>query len=424
MTLLKGLIAVLLFLGAVAITVSGLRDRPPPAQEVQLTKVKKGSITRTVAGAGKVQASTTVKISSNISGDLTELLVKSGDRVAKGQVLGRIDRRRFEAASKQAQAGQSAARAEVQVAQVEADRASAEMDRAQGLADKGMMSAAELERVRAERDSALARVASARERYAGAGAQHEEAMNQLSKTTMVSPIEGNVIEVSREVGERVRGSDFNEDVVMTIAALNAMEVRLEVGEHEVVFLSNGQKAEVKLDALEGQTFEGTVVEIAQKANIKNPGTDAEVTSFPVTVALASRPPGVLPGMSSEVRIAAATRNDALIVPIQSVTVRAEKSLPDTKPDVEEGTSLTAKKRAETLAKVVFVVDGDQKAHPRRVKTGISSDTDFEVLEGLNEGETIVEGPYRTLAKELKDGDAVREARMEGGPGGPGGRNRT
>jgi HlyD family secretion protein len=129
-------------------------------------------------------------------------------------------------------------------------------------------------------------------------------------------------------------------------------------------------------------------------------------------------------MSSEVRIAAATRADALIVPIQSVTVRAEKSLPDAPQKVEEGTQLSAPKRAETLAKVVFVVDGEQKAHPRRVKTGNSSDTDFEVLEGLAEGETIVEGPYRTLAKDLKDGDPVREAKPEGGPGGPGGRNRT
>ena len=87
-----------------------------------------------------------------------------------------------------------------------------------------------------------------------------------------------------------------------------MEVpKLEVGEHEVVHLEMGQKAEVRLDALEGQFFEGTVVEIAQKANVKNPGTDAEVTTFPVTVALATRPPGVLPGMNAEVRITSATR---------------------------------------------------------------------------------------------------------------------
>ncbi|HZN95434.1 MAG TPA: efflux RND transporter periplasmic adaptor subunit, partial [Myxococcales bacterium] len=352
-----------------------------------------------------------------ISGDLVELRVKAGDRVEKGQVLGQLDRRRFEAASKQAQAGQSASRAEISVAQVEVDRSGVALARVEELARQGMMSPAELDRARADRDGALARLAAAKERASQAGALYDEAANNLSKTTLVSPIDGTVIEVSREVGERVRGSDFSEDVVMTIAALAAMEVQLEVGEHEVVHLAVGQKAEVRLDALEGQFFEGTVVEIAQKANVKNPGTDAEVTTFPVTVALASRPPGVLPGMNAEVKITAATRQEALIVPIQAVTVRPEKSLPDSKAMVETSTALTAARRAETLAKVVFVVDSERRVHPRRVKTGISSDTDYEVLEGVAEGDSIVEGPYRVLAKEIKDGDAVKEA-PAGGPRGP------
>ena len=409
----KVAIAALLLLGATGITVGGLRNRPPPAVDVQLGKVKKGTIIRTVTGSGKVQAATTVKISSNISGDLVELRVKAGDRVEKGQVLGQLDRRRFEAASKQAQAGQSASRAEISVAQVEVDRSGVALARVEELARQGMMSPAELDRARADRDGALARLAAAKERASQAGALYDEAANNLSKTTLVSPIDGTVIEVSREVGERVRGSDFSEDVVMTIAALAAMEVQLEVGEHEVVHLAVGQKAEVRLDALEGQFFEGTVVEIAQKANVKNPGTDAEVTTFPVTVALAMRPPGVLPGMNAEVKITAATRPEALIVPIQAVTVRPEKSLPDSKAMVETSTALTAARRAETLAKVVFVVDSERRVHPRRVKTGISSDTDYEVLEGVAEGDSIVEGPYRVLSKEMKDGDAVKEAPAAG-----------
>jgi HlyD family secretion protein len=417
----KAVIAGVLFLAATGITVQGLSNRPPPAQEVQLAKVKKGTIVRTVAGAGKVQAATTVKISSNISGDLTELNVKVGDRVTRGQVLGRIDRRRYEAASKQAQAGQSVAKAEVQAAQVEVDRTEAELARVESLVARNMASTAERDQQRSARDTALARLASARERLAQAAAAYEEALNNLSKTTMLSPIDGSVIEVTREVGERVRGSDFSEDIVMTLAKLSAMEVKIEVGEHEVVHLELGQKAEVTVDAIEGQTFEGTVTEIAQKALIKNPGTEAEITAFPVTVALSVRPPGVLPGMSSEVRIAAQTRNDAFIVPIQAVTVRPEKSLPDYKPPAEDGTVLSAKKRAETLAKVVFVLDEAKKVHPRRVRTGVASETEFEIVEGLGEGEQIVEGPYRTLSKDLKDGDAVNEVdptRMKRGPGRP------
>jgi HlyD family secretion protein len=120
-------------------------------------------------------------------------------------------------------------------------------------------------------------------------------------------------------------------------------------------------------------------------------------------------------MSSEVRIAAQARNDAVIIPIQAVTVRPEKSLPDYKPPVEGG-GLTVNRRAETLAKVVFVVDKDNKAQLRRVRTGIASDTDLEILEGIQEGDRVVEGPYRTLSKELKSGDLVREPQL-GGPGG-------
>ena len=423
MTWWKSGIAAALFLGSAAITIGGLRQRPPPAIEVQFAKAKKGSITRTITGAGKVEAVTTVKISSNLSGDLIQLRVKEGDRVAKGQVLGQIDRKRFEAASKQALAAQSASRADAQAAQVEVERSTAEHARVEVLLKKGLASAAEVDKVKADRDAALARLASARERHSQAAAAYEEAQTNLSKTTLISPIDGSVIEKSREVGERVRGSDFSEDVVMTLAALNSMEVKIEVGEHEVVYLRQGQKADISVDALEGQTFEGVVTEIAQRALIKNPGTEQEVTTFPIKVGLTSRPPGVMPGMSAEVRIAAEMRNDAVIVPIQAVTVRSDKNLSDAPAPVEGAmTNLAAKKRTETLAKVVFVVDAEGKARPRRVRTGIASDTEMEIVDGLQEGEKIVEGPYRTLAKDLKDGDRVEQMKPKGRPGGLPGRS--
>ncbi|WP_434389779.1 efflux RND transporter periplasmic adaptor subunit [Melittangium boletus] len=411
----KAVIAGGLFVGAAAITVGGLKDRPPPSVEVQLTKARKGTITRTITGAGKVQSATTVKISSNLSGDLVELLVKEGMTVKKGQVLGRIDRRRYAAGVKQALAAQNAARSDAQVTQVEADRANADLERVLALGRKELASSAEVDQAKALRDSALGRLAAAQQRLAQAFAVYEEQQSNLENTTLLSPIDGTVIEVSREVGERVRGSDLAEDVVMTIAALNVMEVKFEVGEHEVVHLKPGQPAEISVDALEGERFEGEVVQIAQQALIKNPGTEAEVTSFPVQVALSSRPSRVLPGMSAEARISAETHKDTVLVPIQSVTVRPEKSLPDFTPPVEGG-GLAAQRRGESLAKVVFVVDADNKAQARRVRTGIASDSDLEILEGIQEGDRVVEGPYRTLSKEIKSGDRVREP-QQGGPDG-------
>jgi len=404
----KIVIAAVLVLAVVGITVAGLRDRPPPATEVQVAKARKGTISRVIVGAGKVEASTTVKISSNLSGDLITRPVELGDKVAKGQVLGKIDPRPFVAAAKQAQAGASAAKADIATAQVDVDRYKLELDRVTGLSKRGMASSAEVDKARADYDGAVARLNSSQQRYAGQVANYENAQTNLNRTTLTSPIDGTVIELTREIGERVRGSDFSEDTVMTVAALNTMEVKIEVGEHEVVHLRNGQRAELGV--------EGSVVEIAQRATIKNPGTESEVTTFPIKVALDSRPPGVLPGMSSEVRITAETHNDAVIVPIQAVTVRPDKSLPDSQPPGEAGTSLQAKKHSETLAKVVFVVDAQNKARARRVRTGIASDTDLEILEGLKEGERVVEGPFRTVSKELKEGDPLKENNPKGPPG--------
>jgi HlyD family secretion protein len=403
----KAAIGMVLLFGVTGITIGGLRHRPPPSVEAQFAKARRANITRTITGAGKVNAVTTVKISSNLSGDLIALPVKEADRVAKGQVIGRIDPTRFQAAAKQAKAAQMAARADIQVAQVDVSRTESEYRRALGLHQKGLSSHSDVEKAQADRDSAAGRLGSARERFSQASGAYDEAANNLSKTTLLSPIDGTVIELTREVGERVRGSDLSEDVVMTLASLSAMEVKVEVSEHEVIYLREGQRADITVDAIEGQTFEGTVTEIARKALIKNPGTEQEIITFPIKVALLNPPSGVYPGMSAEVRIAAEKRDGALVVPIQAVTVRSEKNLPDYRPPIEGG-ALTAKKPTDPMNKVVFIVDSEGRARMRRVRTGIATDTDLEILEGLQEGDKLVEGPYRLLAKDLKDGDWVKE----------------
>jgi HlyD family secretion protein len=403
----KAVIGLVLLFGVTGITIGGLRHRPPPSLEAQFAKARRANITRTITGAGKVNAVTTVKISSNLSGDLIALPVKEADRVAKGQVIGRIDPTRFQAAAKQAKAAQMASRADIQVAQVDVSRTEAEYRRVLGLHQKGLSSHSDVEKAQADRDSAAGRLGSARERFAQASGAYDEAANNLSKTTLLSPIDGTVIELTREVGERVRGSDLSEDVVMTLASLSAMEVKVEVSEHEVIYLREGQRADITVDAIEGQTFEGTVTEIARKALIKNPGTEQEVITFPIKIVFLNAPSGAYPGMSAEVRIAAEKRDGALVVPIQAVTVRSEKNLPDYRPPIEGG-ALMAKKPTDPMNKVVFIVDSEGRARMRRVRTGIATDTDLEILEGLQEGDKLVDGPYRLLAKDLKDGDWVKE----------------
>src|SRR6185503_12648158 len=139
--------------------------------------------------------------------------------------------------------------------------------------------------------------------------------------TLTAPVAGTVLAVNHRVGERVRGSDFAEDVILVLGSLTEVDIRLEVGEHDVVYIKPGQASVVELDAFPGQTLAGTVIDCGRDAIVKNAGTENEVTTFPVWVSLTSPPPRALSGMSAQVTISTETHPDVVAVPIQAVTVR-------------------------------------------------------------------------------------------------------
>jgi HlyD family secretion protein len=189
-------------------------------------------------------------------------------------------------------------------------------------------------------------------------------------------------------------------------------MKVEVGEHEVVHLHEGDPAEIEIDAFPDKRFPAQVIEIAKNATVKNAGTEAEVTTFPVRIALTVNVPGALPGMSGQATISTETHDQALIVPLQAVTVRTEKQLAagkekkDDAPPPEASTTAAKKPSREPLQKIVFVVE-DGKARVRRVETGLASENDIELVSGVKEGEVIVEGPYKLLSRELADGKPVK-----------------
>src|SRR5207248_376052 len=143
--------------------------------------------------------------------------------------------------------------------------------------------------------------------------QLETALYNLSRATLTAPIDGTILELSHKVGERIRGSDFSEDVVLLMGGLADMEVKAEVGEHEVVAIHVGDEAAVDIDAIPDKQFKGNVVAVGKNAQIKNPGTDAEVTTFFVRVGLDVPPEGALPGMSSAVSISTATHDNVVMI---------------------------------------------------------------------------------------------------------------
>jgi HlyD family secretion protein len=422
----KRVLAVLVVAAVVAVTALSLRPRPQPPIPVQAIAARKGAITRVVTAAGKLQAATEVKLSSNISGDLLELTVKEGDRVKKGQVLGRIDARRYAAQVAQQEAVRASAAADLQTELVKISQLEQELERVERLGRGGYASPADLETAKSNVAAERARADAARGRIEQAEASLREARHFLSLTTLVAPIDGVVTKREKQVGERVRGSDFSEDVILVISTLSRMEAKIEVGEHEVVYVKDGDAAEVEIDAFPDRKFPARVFEVARNATVKKEGTEGEVTTFFVRLTL-TEAAGTLPGMSAQASIFTDTRNDAVVVPIQAVTVRPEREVkggpgaaadarpPGATPPATAKDGPSKKPKREPMQKVVFVMDAGV-ARLRPVETGLASDTEIEIVSGLKEGEKVVEGPYRVLSRELADGKPVTEE----APGGKGG----
>lgn len=423
----RWILAVIILLAVGVATAKGLGPKPPPEVEVNMTTVKRQDLTRTVTAAGHLQARETVKVSSNVTGDLLSLAVKEGDHVTKGQVLGEIDKRIEQ--SQVAQFRAATASAAAQIAQIEASIAQDKRDieRAKKMVAEQLATAADLEKVQTQLKLDEARLAGQKQLVAQNQGQLDTASYNLSRATLLAPIDGTILELNHKVGERIRGSDLSEDVVLLMGGLADMEVKVEVGEHEVVDIHDGDEAIVEIDAMPDKHFKGSVVAVGKNAQIKNPGTDAEVTTFFVRVGLEARPPGALPGLSASVSITTAKRSAVVTVPIQAVTSRAPKPpgsggpaegpppAPTAAPAPSVPGQVAPPSGKPKPDKVVFVFK-DGKAEKRVVRTGINSRSDVEILEGLNEGETIIEGPYRTLARELEDGQRVKqmEKKDEGG----------
>jgi HlyD family secretion protein len=445
MTVFRWILALVIAAAVAKCTVSALKPRVRPPTSVQTAKATRTTLTRTVSGAGKLEPASKVNVSSNITGVLLDLKVGIGSEVKKGDYLGQIDTSRYLSLVAQQRSALAASKADSERARANLAKLKRDAQRLSQLADRDAIGLSDLEQANALVRGAEAEVLAADSRAQGAQATLQEASQNIAWATLKSPVDGTVLSVNHRVGERLRGSDFSEDVVLVIGSVAKMEVKIEVGEHDVVFIKPGQKANIEIDALPDTPISGQVLDLGRDAIVKNAGTDNEVTTFPVWVTLDDPPATALSGMSARVDIYTDTRSNVLAVPIQSVTVRppggpgagpggpgagpakADATAPKKddkaagKPDVPATPAAPAAVvpgGKDRLEKVVFVVK-DGKVLRRKITTGLASDTMIEITDGLAEGEELVEGPYRVLARQLQDGDVVA-VDEPGGPGGPGG----
>jgi len=374
------------------------RDKAPA---VQTARVEHAKIIQKVNATGKIQPKTQVKISADVSAKIIAMHVKEGDWVERGDLLLELDRERYEASLETEEANVRSAQANANLVQENVVQTERVFKRAKELVDRNLESQAVLDSAQAAYQVEVARYQSAIDQVEQARGRLKQARDALSKTTIYAPMSGTVSDLNKEQGEIAIGSQFQEDVIMVLANLGAMEALVNVDENDIVSIALGQVAEIEVDALPGEKLAGTVVEIANTANVSAEGTTSQKTEFEVTIAVDTAREELRPGMTASADVITDTRESALSIPIQSVTVRTIEQLEEG----DENASEHFTPAEDGFVEVVFVVENG-KVMARQVETGIQSDELIEVTSGLSEGDEVVSGNYRAISRDLVHGAVV------------------
>jgi HlyD family secretion protein len=378
---------------------------------VQTEKVSRRNITQTVTATGKIDPEFKVVITPEVSGEIVYLPVKEGQRVRKGDLLLKIKQDQYLAQRDRAVANLQSAKASLAIQKIQLQKIESDYNRIQELFKKGLSSEAELEAIKAQYETARAQVLAAESTVQQMEAAVKEANENLAKTVITSPMDGIVSQLNVKLGERVLGTGFTQGSnLMTIADLSKMVAVVDVDENDVVLISIGDTAKVKVDAFPGKVFKGVVYEIGNTAKSKGLGTQEEVVNFEIKIRILDSNVDLKPGMSCNAEIMTDTRTNVLAVPIQSVTIRGQEAISKEEKKSEEDEMVTVEKKKEDqdtkALEGVFIVENG-KAKFVKVKTGISDDTYIEIIEGLKGSEEVVTGSYRAISRELKDGSKVR-----------------
>lgn len=378
---------VLVLGGIVTWSIVGGKSEKGP--RVYLEAVEVRDISRKVKATGEIDPRVKVNLSAHVIGKIEELYVEEGQTIVAGDPFLTLEKEAFTAARDRAAAELEIARSRVRQAEINVADAEIKLRRARRLVDEQIASATDLETAELNYQSQELGVEQARETVIQAKAALDKAADDLYKTTIYAPLTGRVTALNAEEGEVVVSGTMNNpgSVIGTISDLSEILAEVDVDETEVAFLELGQGAELTVDALTGQKFSGRVVEIGSSGFQR--ASNPDVTYFKAKILLDSPVEALRPGMSTRVEVTTAVAEAALVVPVQAVVERPPLGGDD---DVDE-------------IEVVFVVS-DSEAEQRPVTTGLSDITHVEVTSGLEEGETVVTGPYRSL-KDLEHENSVR-----------------
>ena len=405
----------------IVMIVASLGKDDTDAIKVETEKVSLQTVIHKVNASGKIKPETEVKISATSSAWIDTITVNEGDHVVKGQHLITLDR-------KQLLANYNSTASSVRSAEARVKQESASKNRVETMYEQNLASDQELEAVQASYQIAKSSLEQAKSSL-------ESRKDDLDKARIEAPQDGIVTAVNKEIGEMAVGGMFQAEILMIIADLNRMEVIVDVNENDVVSVSIGDTTEIEIDAFQDTLFFGVVSEIAHMAQTSAMSSAEQVTNFEVKIRIIDVPDGIRPGMSATANIITDKKDNVLAIPIQSLTVRPEGSekMSYGKGKGSDKKDGPKKPKAKKMEELVFIVsdklsgvlrDGklsemdDKKGkkkkaskdskvvHIRPVKVGISSETHYEVLNGLSVGDAVVTGSYRAISKDLAHNKAV------------------
>lgn len=420
--------------------------------KVTAEKAADRTIIETVNASGKVYPEVEVKVSPDISGEIVELNVSEGDSVRKGQVLARIYADIYNSQRDQAAAVVNQYQAQVLNSTAQLDALKATMDQAEvtykrqkQLLDDKVISRAEFEQAdqaiktaRAQYNAAVQGIKGSEATVQSARAQLSRANKDVSRATLVAPMNGVVSLLAVKKGERVVGTaQMAGTEMLRIADMKVMEVRVNVGENDIPKVRLNDSALVEVDAYNNRKFKGIVTKIASSnttaAQATLAASSTEVTNYEVHIRLlpesyndllAGKKTGVSPfrpGMNASADIQTKTHTNVLAVPINAVTTRDKKGdNPNANKEDKKGNdnnndnsndnnnNEATPVNMDDLEEVVYVLQPDKTTVKKvKVKTDIQDINNIEIVSGLKPGDMVITGPYNLVSKTLKDGDKVK-----------------
>jgi len=448
---------ILLALGLILLVAGGvfasIRLNERGIVEVQTGRVLREDLTAIVTASGEIKPKNYITLGANTlaPAPITDILVKEGDHVHKGQVVAKLqsvqanadvvaqkatiattlaDSSASEANLNSMADGVRTAEATLERNRAELDRTKANMDRTNELYKSKLIAKQDYDQKKSEYDTAVAAMGEAQARLEQAKAQEAQARQQLNsaqkriaqvqanldryndvleKYYVTAPIDGVVTDLPVRVGETVVPGVQNSaaSTIMTIADMSLITAEVKVDETDIINVKLDQPADVTIDAMPNKIFKGHVVEIGDTAILRSTGLAAsssttanqEAKDFKVVIAIDNPPDAIRPGLSCTGNIVTATRQHVLTIPIQALTVRQRGDLdpPKKQNSVQAAARLDAaaeKARKEEIQGVFIVRNG--KAEFEKVATGITGNTDIEVLSGVSDDDQIVTGSYKVI----------------------------